>query len=158
MSSSYIVYCYYYYSTAPPLPSPQAFWDSLVDDLSITNPCYVRVSRVLVEVRDGLMDLSGQRDAGAIREIIDPEFIQEQASRGSYDWATAVRLIGAIVGVIQRIQAPCRDADTAAKWAAVQASLGPLVPPAEQPAAFCKALEFLLKRVNVLRIDAANAR
>ena len=28
----------------------------------------------------------------------------------------------------------------------------------EQPRAFCDALEFLLERVNAIRIDAANAR
>ena len=28
----------------------------------------------------------------------------------------------------------------------------------DQPRAFCKALEFLLERVNAMRIDAANAR
>jgi hypothetical protein len=29
---------------------------------------------------------------------------------------------------------------------------------ADQPRVLCKALEFLLDRINILRIDAANAR
>lgn len=136
----------------------QAFWDSLIDDLRVAVPCFVRVARVLTEVRDGIAELAGQREADAIREIVDSDFIQDQAARGLYDWATAVRLLESIVGVIRRVQAPCRDADTSAKWDAIRASLDPLLPQTEQPGAFCRGLEFLLKRVNVLRLDAANAR
>ena len=137
----------------------QAFWDSLADDLRLAVPCFVRVARVLAEARDGIAELAGQREADAIREIVDTDFIQDQAARGLYDWATAVRLLESIVGVIRRVQAPCRDADTSAKWDAVRAGLeDPQLPQAEQPAAFCRGLEFLLKRVNVLRLDAANAR
>jgi hypothetical protein len=39
----------------------QAFWKSLVDDLLLAPPCYVRVLRVLSEIRAGNSDLGGAR-------------------------------------------------------------------------------------------------
>ena len=55
------------------------------------------------------------------------------------------------------MQATERGAETLVKWTPV--SLGMEEAPAEeQPRAFCTALEFLLERVNVMRIDAANVR
>eukprot|EP00291_Cryptomonas_curvata_P026192 CAMPEP_0172174800 /NCGR_PEP_ID=MMETSP1050-20130122/13871_1 /TAXON_ID=233186 /ORGANISM="Cryptomonas curvata, Strain CCAP979/52" /LENGTH=643 /DNA_ID=CAMNT_0012846827 /DNA_START=422 /DNA_END=2354 /DNA_ORIENTATION=- len=135
----------------------QAFWDSLVDDLKLASPCYVRVLRVLAEIRDGINDLAGSKESGSISEAVDLEFIKQQAEQGLYGWDNCMRLIGSIVAVIQRVQAPKRDDETRARWKqvgqAMQEAAG-----ADQPRAFCKALEFLLDRVNAMRIDAANAR
>jgi len=135
----------------------QAFWDSLVDDLKLASPCYVRVLRVLAEIRDGINDLAGSKESGSISEAVDLEFIKQQAELGLYGWDNCMRLIGSIVAVIQRVQAPKRDDETRARWKqvgqAMQEATGE-----DQPRAFCKALEFLLDRVNAMRIDAANAR
>ena len=137
----------------------QAFWDSLVDDLKLPHaPCYVRVLRVLAEIRDGIADLAGGREAGAIAEAVDLEYIRQQAEAGAYGWDSCVGLIGTIVGVVQRVQAPKRDEETKAKWKDVHACLERAASGEERPRAFCRALEFLLDRVNAMRIDAANAR
>ena len=135
----------------------QAFWDSLVDDLRLATPCYVRVLRVLAEIRDGINDLAGSREAGSISEAVDLDFIKQQAEAGLYTWVNCLRLIGSIVEVIQRVQAPKRDEETKARWKLIDQGMHD-ASSEEQPRAFCKALEFLLDRVNAMRIDAANAR
>ena len=135
----------------------QAFWDSLVDDLRLSTPCYARVLRVLAEIRDGISDLAGSREADTLRELVDLDFIRQQANAGLYEWSSCSRLVASLVQVIQRTQAPKRDAETRTKWAAIEEAMHTATP--EQHArAFCQALEFLLDRVNAMRIDAANAR
>ena len=81
----------------------QAFWDSLVDDLRLATPCYVRVLRVLAEIRDGIHDLAGTRDSCNIMEAVDLDFIRQQAEKGLYGWQDCLRLIAAIFGVIQQV-------------------------------------------------------
>lgn len=114
--------------------------------------------RVLLEVRDAIVDLSGSREADTIREIIDGDFIRTQAERQAFGWVEFGNLVGSIVRVIKRIQAPVRDAETAALWTEMRANIAAATAPADQPVVLCKALEFLLSRVNVMRMDAANAR
>ncbi len=136
----------------------RAFWDSLVDDLKLVPPCYERVIRVLAEIRDGIVDLAGSSESSArIAEIVDLEFIKERAELGLYGWDSCMLLIGSILAVIQRVQAPTRDDDTRASWKVVGQAMQEATAEG-QPRAFCKALEFLLDRVNAMRIDAANAR
>jgi hypothetical protein len=77
----------------------QAFWDSLVDDLRLATPCYVRVLRVLAEIRDGIMDLAGSREEIFLRDAIDLDFIRQQAEAGLYDWASCTKLVASIVQV-----------------------------------------------------------
>ena len=113
--------------------------------------------RVLSEVRDGIVDLSGVRESVAISEAIDIDFIKDQAELGIFDWMACKSLVGAVVGIIRRLQAPKRDSETQAKWLVVGASML-AAESADRPRVMCKALEFMLDRVNVMRIDAANAR
>ena len=135
----------------------QAFWDSLVDDLKLAVPCYVRVLRVLAEIRDGINDLAGSRESGSISEAVDLDFIKQQAEAGLYGWDNCKNLIAGIVHVIQRVQAPKRDEETKAKWKEISHAMNDAARE-EQHRAFCRGLEFLLDRVNAMRIDAANAR
>jgi hypothetical protein len=134
----------------------QAFWSSLADDLRLESPCYVRVLRVLREIRDGIIDLAGSRASEKISEAIDLEFIARQAEIGVYEWADFKRLVGSVVNVIRMIQAPKRDTETQALWAKVGENM--LAVNADRSIMLCKALEFLLDRVNILRLDSANAR
>ena len=134
-----------------------AFWDSLVDDLRLAAPCYVRVLRVLAEVRDGVNDLAGARESAALSDAIDLDFIKCQAEAGAYNWHNCCALIGSIVTIVQRVQAPKRDEETKTKWELIRGAMVAAVD-VEQPRAFCNALEFLLDRLNAMRIDAANAR
>ena len=64
----------------------QAFLDSLVDDLRLAAPCYVRVLRVLGEIQDGISDVAGSREAGRIAEAVDLDLIRQQAEAGAYGW------------------------------------------------------------------------
>jgi hypothetical protein len=133
----------------------KAFWDSLVDDLKLAVPCYVRVLRVLVEVRDGIVDLVGVRDD--IMDIIDVEFIQTRVESGNYSFGDAMALIRATVGVILRTQAPRRDAETKEKWELLQTAITSVTQDTAAQVT-CDCLAFLLDRVNAMRIDAANSR
>lgn len=134
-----------------------AFWDSLVSDLELSRPCYVRVLRVLAEIRDGVNDLAGSRDNGGIAEVVDIDLIQQQADRGIYEWGSCMGLVSSILRVVQQVQAPKRDEETKAKWSSIHGDMQAATV-ADQPRVFCRALEFLLDRVNAMRIDAANSR
>jgi len=120
----------------------KAFWDSLATDLSMG--FNVRVLRVLAEVRDGIKEVT-KLDA------MDLDIIKQQADAGLFTWASCHELVGSVVALIQRAQSPRRDAETAEKWAELQTA-------DQNPASLCRDLEFLLDRVNALRIDAANDR
>ncbi len=115
----------------------------------------MRVLRVLTEIRDGVIDLSGSCESDAITEAIDTEFIRRQVEGGAYDWVDCKRLVGAVVGIIRRVQAPKRDGETQALWTEVGSNM---LGSTDRPRSLCKALEFLLGRINIMRIDAANAR
>ena len=134
----------------------QGFLNSLIDDLKLDQPCYVRVLRVLVEVRDGISQLAPSVESNLIAEIIDLDLMKQQASQGT-TWESSMSFIGAIVGVICRVQAPQRGEETSGKWNDLHKVMLK-AEPEEKPSLFCNALEFLLNRVNVMRIDAANAR
>ena len=82
--------------------------------------------------------------------------IKQQAEKGLYDWDNCMRLIGSIVEVIQQVQAPKRDEETKLRFRQIAKSMEESED-VEQPRSFCKALEFLLDRVNAMRIDTANA-
>ena len=119
----------------------------------------MRVLRVLREIRDGISDLSNNEGpvSAAILEVIDIDFIKQQAELNAFGWDNCKTLVGAVVDIIRRIQSPNRDAETQALWVTVGSNM--LAADADKrPLMLCKALEFLLNRVNVLRIDAANAR
>ena len=135
----------------------QAFWDSLVDDLRLAAPCYARVLRVLAEIRDGISELAGPWESESIREAVDLDFIRQQVAAGLYGWDSCTGLVAGVVAVIQRVQAPGRDAETRAKWTEVGAAMRGAAAE-ERPRALCKGLALLLERVNAMRIDAANAR
>ena len=133
----------------------RAFWDSLADDLRMSPPCYVRVLRVLTEVRDGIIEVAPAREAARASEVLDMELIKQQADAGLWTWASCHALVESVVALLKRAQSPTRDVETASKWAELQAGMEVA---ADKPAALCRDLEFLLNRVNALRIDAANAR
>jgi len=135
----------------------QAFWDSLVDDLKLEIPCYVRVLRVLCEISDGIKDLAGSRESGCLNEVVDLAYIRQRVENRAYAWSDCQQLVASIVVVIKRVQAPKRDNETKDKWDAVRSRMRD-APAEERPRQLCKALEFLLDRVNAMRIDAANAR
>jgi hypothetical protein len=137
----------------------RAFWESLIDDLKLAQPCYTRVLRVLAEIRDGVNELVGSREGGQINDAIDIQHIQQQLQAGAFSWGDCKHLVGAVVTIIQRNQSPKRDDDARRKWVDIaHIMVDSDKDPNDQPRALCKALEFLLDRVNTMRIDAANLR
>jgi hypothetical protein len=135
----------------------KAFWDSLADDFKLSPPCYVRALRVLREIRDGISDVAGQGQMVAIAAVIDVDFIEARTDVAAFEWEDFKTMIGGVVGIIRRVQAPLRDEETQTLWRAVGTQML-TCHQEDRPKTACKALEFLLDRVNALRIDAANAR
>ena len=119
--------------------------------MKLEPPCYVRVIRVLEEICDGIHHL--RADSG-IHEAVDLAFVKQQVEAGLYTWARTQKLLASIVSIIEHIEMPKRDSETRTMWEALQAvgNEGEVRP----SRALCNQLEFLLNRVNVLRIDAAN--
>ncbi|EKX31294.1 hypothetical protein GUITHDRAFT_122507 [Guillardia theta CCMP2712] len=133
-----------------------AFWDSLVDDLRLSPPCYIRVLRVIGEVRDGMIDLTPGRSK-ELKEKIDTLYWQEQIESGTIDWESCISLIRGMLGIAMEIQEPFRKKETQDRWNELEQELRASTPQ-DQPMSFCKALEYVLSRVNVMRVDAANTR
>lgn len=134
-----------------------AFWESLVDDLRLERVCYVRVLRVIEEIKAGLIDLADQAETVAINETIDVEFIRSQVDDGIFDWCGCKAFVGSVNNLMMRMQTAKRREESQVKCREISDKLE-IIEAGEEPRMFCKALEFLLERVNVMRIDAANAR
>ena len=131
----------------------KSFWSSLATDLRIR--CFVRVIRVFVEVRNGLIEVAPPHVAAQAAEILDMDLIQQQVDAGLCTWDSCQAVIENVVSLIKRAQSPHRDAETTAKWNVLRVAMADADDKAE---VFCSELDFLLNRVNALRIDAANAR
>ena len=80
-----------------------AFWNSLVHDLWLATPCYVRVLLVLKEICNSIRDLQGARVSRNIMQVIYLDLICQQAERGLHSWQDCLCLITAIFDVIQQV-------------------------------------------------------
>ena len=80
-----------------------AFWDSLVGDLRLETPCYVRVLQVVAELREGLDTLRGTRNLGNFMQVVNVDYIRDQAERGLYNWLECRNLITTIFRVVQQV-------------------------------------------------------
>ena len=134
----------------------QQFWESVADDLRLSVPCYVRVFRVLRDIKDALCELAGGREVSATMELLDVDFIKRQLKNGAFSLEDCKRLFVSVVGIIRRIQAPKRDAEVNDKWKLLSDDM--ILGGGDQPKAFQVALRFMHDQINLLRIDAANAR
>ena len=144
-----------------------AFWDSLGDDMRLELPCYTRVVKVLQEIKDAMLELGGSNFSQQVNGALDLELIQASIRANAFHWGDALVLISNAVEIIRRLQAPARHADTNEKWNEIKKIMenatGFVNQPGitdriDQPGALCKSLEFLLGRVNMMRIDASNQR
>ena len=140
----------------------RAYWDSIADDLRLpTGECFIRVLRVVREVRDGLVDLAaiGSRELASVQAAIDLPFLEQQMYHGAFGWDDRIALVGNVVAVLMRLQSPHRDAETRVAWQTMRAAMRAAAVDAEaRVIALCNALQFLMERVHSMRIDAANAR
>ena len=133
----------------------RAFWGSLADDMRLAEPCYVRVFRVMDEVREGIVDLNSNT---GINEAMDMPHIRAQVATGLFTWDNTLAMSTAVVAILKDLTCLLRVADFDAKWAEVYPEMLAAETRVDQAGAFAKALEFFLTRINLCRIDAANAR
>jgi hypothetical protein len=90
-------------------------------------------------------------------ELLDLDLIKQQIDAGICNWDSCSGLVISVVALIRRAQSPRRDTETAERWAALQEEMT-AAPEDKRSVVLCKGLEFLLDRVNAMRIDAANTR
>ena len=133
----------------------RAFWNTLADDLSMRVPRFARAVRVLTEIRDGFVDLGGGERALA---VVPMDEIRAAASRGALDWGECVSLVSGAHDMVCRLQASSREGETAAMWPPVDAGMRLGGDLHQRMRSFCGGLEYLLDRVNAMRIDVANAK
>jgi hypothetical protein len=135
----------------------KAFWSSLEDDLQLSQPCYTRVLKVLGEMRDRITSLSGEPASSMVQELVDIDLIRQQIKVNVLNWTACARLVNKIFDIIKKVQIRLCDAETDTMWIEKKAAMDN-AEVAEQPAVFCKALQFLAGRVNLMFVDAANVR
>jgi hypothetical protein len=111
---------------------------------------------VLRDIKDSLCELGGGREKLAAEEVLDMDFIKHQLNNEAFSLEDCKRLFVSVVDIIRRIQAPKRDAELSEQWKRLCDDM--IVNGGDQPKAFQVALRFMLERVNILRIDAANMR
>ena len=144
----------------------QAFWNSLCDDLRLDTPCFIRVIRVLSEIRSGICESCNRASVhDAAAAAIDIDFIQTQIDAGAYGWDNCKRLVVAVVGIVEQIQSPTRVSRTRTQWTVLQKSMQRVeeekeitTTASDKSVVLCEALEFLLGLISALRIDSANSR
>jgi len=136
----------------------ESFWVGLADDLVPPLPAHGRVFRVLREMRDAVVDLMGDHDAGVVRGLLDVDTISQQIGAGAWTWGESVNLLVNVSAVIRRNQTFLRNGNFDVVWTPLVVQLNGNLDPTEQPQLLCRALEFLFQQVSFMRIDAANVR
>lgn len=149
----------------------KSFWKSLADDLRF--PFYGRLLKLFQEIVDDVMKLADDfkeaRDGRVILQVLDLPFIIQVVQNGAFTWETCQQLVANVERIftdldarfkksLLRVGEKVREPDS--KWAGVKAAMEAAAgEPAEQPVAFCAALEYLVhSRLSDLRFDAANLR
>ena len=81
----------------------RAFWDSLADDMRLQpTPCFARVLRVCGEIGDSLKELVSEQRSN-IEEILDLDFIKQQAEAGLYGLESCRMLVSGIISIIRSV-------------------------------------------------------
>ena len=134
-----------------------AFWTGVEEDLRRMPPCYGRVLRVLVQVREGVAAVASPSVKTALAELVDENLIRQQAEKGLYGWKECVALISNITIYICDTQVPKRKAETEERWSALKCEMD-AADAAAQPGFLCRGLQFLIARANAARADVGNER
>ena len=125
-----------------------------MDDLTLQPPCFARVIRLLREVRDGISDVGSVHLE--IRGVIDLQVIENQITHRVFSWIDCTNLISSIVHIIKRVQLPARDTSLMIEWERVRLVME--ATPSLNAKALVGGLRFLMDRLAILRVDAANLR
>lgn len=137
----------------------QAFWQSLEDDLQLLRPCYARILRILLELRDGIAEIAGGEQCLKVKQLVDIDFIRDQFQKKIFDWVKVTEVLTRMIEIIKKVQSTSRDTETSNLWEERRVEMvNALHEPDCRPTAFCKALSFLYGRLNAIRVDFTNAR
>jgi hypothetical protein len=136
-----------------------AFWDSLIDELKLSTPCYTRILSVLKEIRDNICDIidNSNKKSLNIMKDIDIDYIKQQIECNLYSWDNCIQLINCIINIIYSIQCVEQNNKTKETWEQILSRIHTSILE-DKPKFLCEALKFLLYCVNVKRISLANAR
>lgn len=133
-----------------------SFWDNLENDIKLS--CYTQVLQVLTEIRDRINITSRNTKVNNMLKKINIYFFIEQAEANLSTWDNHIQLISSIFEIVQHIQAPHRNEEIKEKWDVINQQMQDVSIVDDQSRVLRKALEFLLKSVNISNIDTANAR
>ena len=144
-----------------------AFWKGLADDLRLSPPSYVRVVRVLGEIRDKI----GELCVPTIPDTVDVDLLLARMKARPVPWGDRVSLLEGVAAIVSALpgyqthDADVADADADADavemltWARVKELTTAATSDSEaQPYAFVAALQYLSEQVEVVRVFGANAR
>ena len=126
----------------------RAYWRSLLDELRLTPPSFLRARQALEHIRSGLQEHT--------TEPVDCAFDEIHRIQALHDGLTidAVKnLIAAVFVIIQKVQSPSRDEESRVGWNTFMETQHQAV-----DECFCHGLEFLMNRLDALHVDHANSR
>lgn len=132
-----------------------AFWDSLREDLSASGANYVRLCRVIKEIGSGLADLRPMLGANRFMELSDERIATEMANPAEFMFQLYPFISGSL--------APRREPQSQEAWAPLLQELREMqdadsVTRSYRADLICRAAQFMLKQLNLARVDSANAR
>jgi hypothetical protein len=84
------------------------------------------------------------------------DFIRQRLEHRVYTWDDCLRLVETVSGILMQVLSVERRKETIDMWKTCKENF--CAPGVDQPTAFCHGLEFLMNRVNMLRIDDVNDR
>lgn len=135
----------------------EAFWVAMEADMRDNS--FVRARRVVVECVGGVDDLASPNIAEQVKANFSLEDFNERMGQCGatleHRWEAVAGALRSLMLNVKLVQSPGREVETANLWAEHDVALGSAE---DKPRAICKAAEFVLGRVNTLRVDAANAR
>lgn len=133
-----------------------AFWNSQIANMRTERPCYARIIRVLNEIRDRLLDsniwkgIDATNITAQINDILDVDFITTQINNRLFNWDRCRNLASSIITLINRVG---HASETNSMWTSIQQTTFE-----DDNVAICTTLRFVYDRVELLNLDATNAR
>jgi hypothetical protein len=148
-----------------------AFWKSLSDNLRLDPPCYIRVLRVMGEIRDGIADLAtptcAWEGATQINDVIDIAHIKDMIQDKAFDWTSCVKKIKDTMTVIASFYGGAStmsakvsiDTENKSTWADIQIAMDEArMDHTKIPGSCCDALCCLLDHVKAVRIEVLTTK
>jgi len=141
------------------------FWTGLEEDLQLSPPCYDRILRILIEIRDSIIEVGDGIHRLQAEEVVNVDLLQTKIREKSFDWR---ELICGIFQIVEKLEYTHCTTQTASMWEETKKAMASMWEERKkamdvdsdaiesQNAVFCKALEFFLMQINILRLDRIN--